>query len=315
MDRDGLDRAITEQTFGPADAHAALSAAMAKLAIRASGGQIAARGRYFESYSTPESQVLTDQVDPVRFEQAFVNILNNAVKYTERGGCVEISYTIKNNVVEIRIKDNGIGIAQDHLEEIFTPFWQAYNTVSSASGIGVGLSLTKHSIEIHGGSIRAESAGKGHGSTFVMTLPSSKGDLQKDRRATARSNEKPSRLRILVVDDNQAASNSLAKLLTMKGHEARAVYSGEQGIFTAEVFMPDVIILDVGLPGMSGYEVAEKLRSKGFKNKIIALSGYGQPEDKQKAVDSGCDYHFTKPIAIAGLEDYLALNNITSNPL
>ncbi len=245
-------------------------------------------------------------VDPVRFEQALVNILNNAAKYTGEGGRIEIGTVTKDNTLEVKISDNGIGIAPEHIENIFDAFWQVKDTQrSSGGGIGVGLSLTKHIIELHGGSIKAESAGVGSGSTFTITVPFQNNDLMKTS-PMKNVNANPGHFKILVVDDSHAAADSLSKLLTLKGHMSNTAYTGTDAISIVKTFDPDIVLLDIGLPDMTGYEVAQAMRANGFTKQIVALSGYGQKEDKDKALESGCDLHLTKPMAIARFDEYLA---------
>lgn len=244
-------------------------------------------------------------VDPVRFEQALVNVLNNASKYTESGGLIELLFAVKGNVIEIRIRDNGIGIEPEFLDHIFEPFWQVRNNAtSSGSGIGVGLSITKYIIELHGGHIRAESEGRGKGSTFIITMPLATKSTPMSNVTEKDRSGIPS-YKILIVDDNHPAADSLKKLLTLKGHTAQTAYSGLSAIEAAEAFEPELILLDIGLPDISGYDVARSLRAKGFQNEIIALSGYGQKEDKENARKAGCNHHFTKPMGIATLDEYL----------
>lgn len=244
-------------------------------------------------------------VDPVRFEQVLVNILNNAAKYTNPGGRIEIAHRTVGGMLEVSVSDNGLGIDPEHLEDVFAPFWQVRNAVSRTSGgIGVGLSLTKHIVEMHGGTIHAESAGKGKGSTFTICMPLP----QEDKvipRSQVRDRGSIGSFRILVVDDNEAAADSLAKLLTLKGHVAETAYSGN-GMFEAiQNGDHELVLLDIGLPDMSGYDAALRLRAEGFSGKLVALTGYGQKEDKQKAVDAGFDHHITKPMSIVRLEEYL----------
>jgi signal transduction histidine kinase/CheY-like chemotaxis protein len=244
------------------------------------------------------------QVDPVRFEQAVVNLLNNASKYTEPGGYIVISPVVRGDLLELSIKDNGAGIDEADLENIFQPFWQAGTARASASGIGVGLAITRHIIELHGGTIKATSKGKGMGSVFTIRLPIPPQDRGAMEPLSQPMNSVP-RARILVVDDNRAAADSMTKLLSLKGHEARAVYSGTDALAAAGEYQPSLILLDIGLPDMTGYEVAERLRTGGYARSLIALSGYGQEEDRERARLSGCDDHFIKPMSIARLEEYL----------
>ncbi len=247
-------------------------------------------------------------VDPVRFEQVIVNIINNAAKYTEPGGRIEISHAVQDGLVELKIKDNGEGIDTENLQDIFEPFWQKNASGRSTTGIGIGLTLTKRIVEMHGGTIQVESAGKGSGTTFIIQMPCSvlNDDESRPQAAAPKRTTLPAKFTILVVDDNEVAAEALKKLLRLKGHEAEAVYSGSAALETIQASAPDLILLDIGMPEMNGYEVAQKLRASGFAGTIVALSGYGQEDDIKKAFDSGFDHHFTKPIAIARLEEYFS---------
>lgn len=243
-------------------------------------------------------------IDPVRFEQVLINVINNAAKFTDPGGRISLLCEVKDGCVEIRIRDNGKGIEADHLESIFRSFWQIQDSSRlSTNGIGVGLALARQIMELHHGSIHAESSGLGKGSTFVILIPYTTtpvvADKKKEEITTART------FKIAVIDDNVPAANALAHLLEIKGHVAHVAYSGEEAMAMVMEKVPEVVLLDIGLPDMSGYEVAEKLRTLGFKGSLVAITGYGQQEDRQKATAAGFDFHFTKPMAIGNLEAYL----------
>ena len=244
-------------------------------------------------------------VDSMRFEQVIVNILNNSAKYMNPGGHIILKYQVKKELVEIKITDTGYGISQEHLEEIFEPFWQLHNGEKrNGGGIGVGLSLTRHIVNMHGGTITAESAGVGKGSTFTIFMPLAKVLTKPDGTKIFKS-EPRTRCKILVVDDNTAAAESLLKLLLLKGYTVNAVFTGGEVFDAVKNFTPDVIILDIGLPDMTGYEVAKRLRAEGFTDTLVALSGYGQKEDKDKAMEVGFNHHITKPMKLESLEEYL----------
>jgi len=251
----------------------------------------------------PDESIRLD-VDPVRFEQAITNILSNASKYTPRGGNISISYMTRGGSAIITVQDNGIGVEKENLQEIFKPFWQVQRLPSaSGAGIGVGLSLTKHILEMHGGTITAESAGRNTGTTVTIKMPlSSQSAPVSDNPQTALS---PSSCSVLIVDDNKTAADSLAMLLRMKGHTAKVAYSGTEVFESLKDFNPMIILLDIGLPDMNGYEIAQRLRAQGFTHKIVALSGFGQKEDKDKARAAGFDYHLIKPMGIERFEEYL----------
>lgn len=245
-------------------------------------------------------------VDPIRFEQVLVNILMNAAKYTDPGGAISVRMRVIDGRVQISVSDNGIGIEPENLENIFEPFWQMKKTgVSSFSGIGVGLWLTKRIVEMHGGTIRVESEGRGKGSTFIVTIPILIVEAPMIVSAEAETTPLP-RFRVLVGDDNKPAADSIAKLLMMKGHEARVAYSGREVLDAVERVRPEIILLDIALEDMTGYEVTRSLRSNGFSGKIFALSGYGQEEDRKEALRAGFDHYFTKPMSIDTFEAYVS---------
>lgn len=244
-------------------------------------------------------------VDPVRFEQVVVNILTNAAKYTNPGGTVRISNYVENDIAVLAIQDTGVGIKKEHLESVFDSFWQVDSFLPRASGgIGVGLSLTKQIVEMHNGTITVDSEGEGKGSIFTISIPVSKQAYVATTKAMTEKSQLPS-YKILVADDNAAAANALATLLTLKGHTTETAYTGTDVLALVQSFSPDIVLLDIGLPDMSGYEVVDTLRSGGYTKKIIALTGYGQAEDKEKARTAGFDHHLTKPMAIATFEEYL----------
>lgn len=245
-------------------------------------------------------------VDPVRFEQMLVNLLTNAAKYTERGGVIEVRAEREGTGLAISVRDNGIGIQPEMIERVFEPFQQV--PTKRASGLGIGLSIVRKLAEMHGGSITAQSAGLGTGSTFTLHLPSSAVHVS----VSSAPLEKPkqpqisSAFKVLVVDDNQEAAEGLGKLLTLRGHEVKLAYGGADAIDAAKRETPHIILLDIGLPDMDGYEVAQNLRKDETPAALIALTGYGQEEDKQRAMSSGFDYHLTKPVGLAEIESIFA---------
>jgi signal transduction histidine kinase len=255
--------------------------------------------------SMPQDPILLS-ADPVRLEQIFTNLLFNAAKYTEPGGRITVSIRSENDILHISIKDTGIGIEKDMLGRIFEPFVQApIPRGRVGSGLGIGLSLTKRLVELHGGTIHAESDGTGMGSEFIVELPLPH-HIQLPLPQPARTirqplvrNPLPAHPKILVVDDNEAAARGLGSLLEHSGHEVKLAYDGPSALLMVKEFLPQVVLLDIGLPGMDGYEVAKKLREDPDSSLIlIALSGYGQEEDKKRAKQSGFNHHLTKPVGI-----------------
>jgi PAS domain S-box-containing protein len=244
-------------------------------------------------------------VDRVRLIQCLTNLLNNAARYSEPGTRIQVRTFAQDGQAVIEVRDEGRGVAPDVLPKIFELFAQDQRTLDRKSGgLGIGLSVCKKLMEMHGGSVRAHSEGVGKGSTFTLLLPLV--------NATARATEVEAApaatvgRRVFIVDDNADAADSIALLLQLSGHQTRVVYRGEDAVARWAEFDPDVVLLDIGLPGMNGYQVIQKLRNAGFNGHAIALSGYGQPEDMRKALRSGFDAHLVKPVEIEMLEKALA---------
>ncbi len=249
--------------------------------------------------------------DSHRLLQAFANLISNAVKYTPRGGAIEIAAHHNDDRVEIRFKDSGIGIAKDQLHSVFDMFAQVDKGDSVGyKGLGIGLSLVKSLVESHGGSIAVDSAGKGLGSTFTVWLPTTQ--LQPEvREAKAIETEVPrvdTRRRVLVVDDNVGAAQLLAIVVKMLGHEVQTASNGREAIERGRDFKPELVIMDIGMPIMDGYEAARIMRDEAWGRSItlIALTGWGQDDDKQKTKDAGFDRHLVKPVEPDTLRKILA---------
>jgi len=236
-------------------------------------------------------------VDPVRLKQILINLLNNAGKYTEPGGKIELICESADNEVTIMVKDTGVGLERSQMGAIFEPFKQIRTSASVGTGLGIGLSITKRLVEMHGGEIEATSDGLGRGSVFTVRMPISDGDvISTDRIVTS---AKSGTVKVLIIDDNEPAANGLSKLLKHLGHSVLVAYTGEEGLSATSTFDPDIVLLDIGLPDMDGYEVSRRLRALGWKKTITAISGYGQEADRTKAVEAGIDNYLTKPVAIA----------------
>jgi two-component system CheB/CheR fusion protein len=234
--------------------------------------------------------------DPARFCQMLGNLLHNAAKFTPRDGRTEVSLRVEGGQAVLTVTDSGEGIAPELMATLFEPFQQSQRAVDrSSGGLGLGLALVKSLAELHGGTVSAASRGASQGATFVVRLPL-------DRRRTLREvpaapSAEVTPLRILIIDDNVDAALSLEELLAMDGHELARAYSGPEGIEKVRAFAPDLVLCDIGLPGMDGYEVAETLRSEpalevGF---LVALTGFAQPEDIERAHRAGFDLHLAKP--------------------
>jgi PAS domain S-box-containing protein len=251
-------------------------------------------------------------VDPVRLSQVLGNLLTNAAKYTDAGGRIWVSAQQEQEQVVISVRDNGMGISPQLLPRVFELFVQADPTATrSQGGLGIGLTLAKNLVELHQGKIEAHSAGVGQGAEFRVRLP-----LFTEPAATRRKDDRPSLrgaspgYRLLVVDDNQDAARSLAMLFKLQGHEVKVAHDGLSALNLVETFLPDVVFLDLGMPGMDGFEVARRLRQKPAHARTVlaALTGWGQREDRQRTADAGFDHHFVKPVepkAIAWLFEAL----------
>jgi signal transduction histidine kinase/CheY-like chemotaxis protein len=280
-----------------------------KSSVESMSGYMQKRNLSF-NVTLPQTETLLLEADPIRLEQIIVNLLHNAAKYTDIGGTIHLLVERDRNMVAVRVRDTGIGIPPNMLQRIFEPFLQV-NAKNGSGGLGIGLSLTKRLVELHDGSIEARSDGENKGSEFVVRLPLlTVSPIQPalPRQDEVRVESAPTGLRILLVDDNQAATETLGKLLEFKGHAVRFAHDGRSTLKAAEEFDPHVIMLDIGLPDMSGYDVARLLRQeRGHDFALVAITGYGQDDDKSRAKTAGFDHHLTKPVGIAELEKTLAL--------
>jgi len=261
--------------------------------------------------SMPPMPIYVD-ADATRLSQVISNLLHNAAKYTDRTGHIWLTIAQEGADALISVRDTGIGISAEMLPRIFDLFTQADRSIDrSHGGLGVGLTVARRLIELHGGSISASSDGVGKGSTFTVRIPLSAAQPQASEDLSAQRTESPgatSPLRILVADDNRDAAESLASLLRMVGHEVRIAYDGVEAVGVASEYRPDAIVLDIGMPKMNGYDVAKKLRaeSTGKELTIIALSGWGQEADKQRSREAGIDHHLVKPLEPSSLLRLLA---------
>ncbi len=256
----------------------------------------AARGQRLEVALPPGPCVL--EGDPVRLVQVFTNLLHNAVKYTDPGGQVTLSAEWGGGEAVVRVRDNGIGIAPALLPRLFEPFVQGDRSAARAEGgLGIGLALVRRLVELHGGTGAAHSAGVGRGSEFVVRLPLRPPPASAAPAPAAPAPAAPGR-RVLVVDDNADAALMLTLLLRARGHDVRAAHSGPAALEEAVAFRPEAVVLDIGLPGMDGYEVARRLRRlpevRGAL--LVALTGYAQEEDRRRARAAGFDQYLVKPV-------------------
>jgi PAS domain S-box-containing protein len=238
--------------------------------------------------------------DPLRLAQVLSNLLTNAAKYTDPEGHIRLRAWCVADTVTISVVDTGVGLAPEEITRIFAMFSQvATSRDRSEGGLGIGLALAKGLIELHHGAIEARSAGVGQGSEFTVRLPMRKVSVSARKQATHSSAEHRVSRRILIADDNRDAAESLATLLRMEGHEVRVVHNGKEALAAFSAAQPEVALLDIGMPGLSGYEVARRVREdspSGRAITLIAITGWGQDSDRSQALEAGFDHHFTKPI-------------------
>lgn len=260
--------------------------------------------------SVPEEPILV-QGDPARLSQVFANLLNNAAKYTPDGGTIEVAVSIAQSEVLVRISDTGAGIPKEMLANVFELFTQVDRSLDrSQGGLGIGLTLVRRLVEMHGGSVHAHSEGIGRGSEFVVHLPLAlsehvvpAGPCDAPKHGLER---KP--CRILIVDDNVDAAETLAVLLRAANHEVHLSRDGMSALETARTLRPEVVLLDIGLPELNGYEVARRMRNEPATKHalLVAVSGYGQEEDRRRSQQSGFDHHLIKPVDFNVLRALLA---------
>jgi PAS domain S-box-containing protein len=256
--------------------------------------------------STSGWKPLHVNADPARLMQCVVNVLTNAAKYTDFGGSVRVHTSTQGSTAIIEISDTGAGIAPELLPRVFDLFVQGDRTLDrSQGGLGIGLSVVKRLVEMHEGEVTARSAGLGQGSTFEIRLPLIE---RQNTAAPATSAPKMAPARVLIVDDNQDAANSLALLLELEGHEVAAVYTAAAALEQALSFIPSIVLLDIGLPEMDGYEVARRLRAMTELSavRLVAVTGYGRAEDHKRTREAGFDDHLTKPVDLSSVQRSIA---------
>lgn len=257
------------------------------------------------------------QADPARLAQVLGNLLNNACKYTPKKGHITLSVVQENKQVKICVKDNGLGISADMSTRVFELFTQVeHHLEQSEGGLGIGLSLVKRLVEMHGGHVECRSNGLGCGSEFIVYLPCEATNTTRSIPTKSLKKSTINRaLNVLIVDDNQDSADSMQMLLDMHEHNTRVVYDGEQALIAADEYRPDVILLDIGLPILDGYQVCEAIRKLdwGKDITIIALTGWGQEEDRRKSSEAGFNHHMVKPITLSALLELLAEVSPQSN--
>jgi PAS domain S-box-containing protein len=241
------------------------------------------------------------EADPLRLAQVVANLLTNAAKYTDRGGHIRLSARRVEREILIEVSDNGIGIPPESMPDVFRMFSQLHSggdRAIASAGLGIGLALSKGLVELHGGSIAVRSPGAGAGSTFTVRLPVGNVPLPDDVLGGSDASAAAVPRKVLIADDNRDAADSLAALLQLDGHETRLSFDGEDALSTYERFEPDVCLLDIGMPGRNGYEVARRIRQMpgGKRPVLIAITGWGQEADRHLALEAGFDHHLTKPV-------------------
>lgn len=257
--------------------------------------------------------------DHIRLAQVLSNLLTNAAKYTSSGGRISLSARKENDEVVISVTDNGLGIPAEALPRLFDMFSQVGRNMTHAQGgLGIGLSLVKRLVEMHDGTVSATSDGPGQGSTFTVRLPlansNAAANTLADPRMLERDLSEKRQLRIVIADDNEDAANVLAELLQISGHITQVAHDGRQAIEMIQSFKPDLALLDIGMPGMNGYEVAKAIRNTPQQRSmtLVALTGWGAHEDRTRSKEAGLDYHLTKPVDMAALNNLLSLPDSSS---
>jgi two-component system CheB/CheR fusion protein len=284
--------------------------AVLRNAIETSQPLMLERGHDLIARIPPEKIVV--YADMTRLSQVFWNLLNNAAKYTEAGGIIEIDVAMQEGAVCVTVRDNGIGIPGDMLSRVFDIFTQVDRSLEkSQGGLGIGLSIARRLVEMHGGAIQATSAGHGHGSAFTVTLPAAVVPRQAQIPCGAAAPAGIANMackRILIADDNADSASTLSIMLEMLGNEVRVAHDGEEAVRVAHEFRPHAILLDIGMPKLNGYDACMRLRQSpetagAF---VVALTGWGQEEDKMRSHEAGFDRHLVKPVEPAMLETLIA---------
>jgi len=244
--------------------------------------------------------------DPLRLAQVLSNLLTNAAKYTDPEGQIRVAAGVSNGTLTVSVTDSGIGIPPEDITGVFAMFSQVKSTRDrSEGGLGIGLALARGLVELHNGTLEARSRGVGFGSEFIVRLPLTRTEAQSSQPAGGQRGPRPSSRKVLIADDNRDAAESLAVLLRMDGHDVTIAYDGPQALAMLAQTRPEVALLDIGMPGLNGYEVARRVRHLGSAVTLIAVTGWGQDRDKAQAREAGFDHHFTKPVDPARLSELL----------
>jgi CheY-like chemotaxis protein/two-component sensor histidine kinase len=282
-------------------------AVVLRLAVETSGSLLRAGGQEFTTV-VPDDPIHLD-ADPIRLAQAVSNCLNNAAKFTDRGGHIWLTAERAGGDAVIIVRDTGVGISRAMLPHVFEMFTQGEQTrARTFGGLGIGLTLVKRLVEMHGGTVAADSTGLGTGSTFVLRLPAVVDSSHCPQpQAEGPAHMSPPSLRILVVDDNRDAADSLAMLLRATGNDIRTAYDGLEAVQVASEFRPEVVLLDIGLPKIDGHEVAQRIRKEpwGRQMCLIAVTGWSDETDRARSRASGFDHHLVKPLDTGHLAQLL----------
>jgi CheY-like chemotaxis protein/two-component sensor histidine kinase len=282
-------------------------AVVLRLAVETSSSLLRAGGQEFTTV-VPDGPIHLD-ADPIRLAQAVSNCLNNAAKFTDRGGHIWLTAERAGGDAVITVRDTGVGISRAMLPHVFEMFTQGEQTrARTFGGLGIGLTLVKRLVEMHGGTVAAESTGLGTGSTFVLRLPAVLDSSQCPQpQAEGPAHMSPPSLRILVVDDNRDAADSLAMLLRATGNDIRTAYDGLEAVQVASEFRPEVVLLDIGLPKLDGHEVAQRIRKEpwGRQMCLIAVTGWSDETDRARSRASGFNHHLVKPLDTGHLAQLL----------
>jgi PAS domain S-box-containing protein len=271
------------------------------------------------SVTLPATAIIVE-ADPTRLQQVVNNLLQNAARYTDPGGRITLTVERAGEQVELRVRDSGIGIGPEMLPYIFDLFVQAERRLDrSRGGLGIGLTLVRRLVELHGGSVTGHSDGPGQGSEFIVRLPALQAPTSSDAAPERDGVSQPPLIaprHILVVDDNDDAAQSLALLLRLGGHEVRVANDGPSALAAVEAEQPEIVVLDLELPGMDGFKVARRLREQpGFEDMlVVALTGYGQEEDRQRCLEAGFDGHLVKPVEADALNQCLVHPKLQPKP-
>jgi signal transduction histidine kinase/ActR/RegA family two-component response regulator len=251
--------------------------------------------------AVPEGELWL-QGDAARLAQVLSNLLNNASRYTDRGGRIGVDLRVEGDRVRVSVQDSGIGFAEERAAQLFEMFVRG----ERSQGLGIGLALARRLVEMHGGTLQGRSPGPGQGSTFSLDLPLGAA-LEAPPPQREEGGGMPA-LRVLVVDDNQDAADTLRMLLDLLGAQARVAHEGEGALALFESFAPEAVLLDIGMPGMDGYQVARALRQRHphWRGALIALTGWGQENDRRKGQEAGFDHHLVKPVDVAALQELLS---------